>query len=344
MRNSAIARLVITGAALALVIGVRPATAQTSLTMSSWVPATHSVTKSLAAWAQDVEKASSGRVRITVLPKAPMAPTGTLDGVISGLVDISFISHGYTPGRFVITKAAEMPFLGDNAEVTSVAYHRVHERTLAAGGEHKGLRVLAMFTHGPGTIATTKKAVTSLADAANMKIRVGGGLMHEIANAMGVNALLKPAPELYELLSGNVVDGTLGPAEMIISFKLEKVLKHMTRLPGGLYNTSFAVLISDERFNKLSKQDQDAMLSLSGERLARRIGADWDRSEKLADEAMRTNNIQVVMASPAFIKEIRERIDPLEQKWIKEATGKGVEPAKALAELRDEIKKVAAGK
>ena len=159
-----------------------------------------------------------------------------------------------------------------------------------------------------------------------------------------VNALLKPAPELYELLSGNVVDGTLGPAEMIISFKLEKVLKHMTRLPGGLYNTSFAVLISDERFNKLSKQDQDAMLSLTGERLARRIGADWDKSEKLADEVMRTNNIQVVTASPAFIKEIRERIDPLEQKWIKEATGKGVEPAKALAELREEIKKVAAGK
>lgn len=320
-----------------------PVSAQTNLTLSSWVPPTHSVTKTLAAWAQDVEKASNGRIRITVLPKAPMAPTGTLDGVSSGLVDISFISHGYTPGRFVLTKVAEMPFLGDSTEVTSVAYNRVHERTVAKGGEHKGLKVLAMFTHGPGTVANTKKPISGIADATGMKIRVGGGLMHEVANALGFNALLKPAPELYELLTGNVVDGTFGPQEMVVSFKLERVLKYMTKVPGGLYNTSFAVIISEERFAKIPKQDQDAILSLSGERLARRIGSDWDKSENLAVEAMRANNIQVIQAGPALVKEIQDRTAPLEQAWIKEASGKGVDPAKALAELREEIKKVSAG-
>jgi TRAP-type transport system periplasmic protein len=336
----------LTGKAVAIAIALlaaAPVLAQTSLTMSSWVPPSHSVTKTLTAWAQDVQKTTSGRVKIAVLPKAPMVPTGTLDGIASGLVDISFVSHGYTPGRFVLTKVAEMPFLGDSTEITSVAYNRIHERIVAKGGEHKGLKVLAVFTHGPGTLANTKKPINSLADAAGMKIRVGGGLMHEVANAMGVNALLKPAPELYELLTGNVVDGTFGPQEMIISFKLEKVLKYMTKVPGGLYNTSFAVLISEERFNKIPKQDQDALLQLSGERLARRIGSDWDKSENLAVEAMRANNIQVVNASPALVKEIRDRTSPLEQAWIKEASGKGVDPAQALAALRDEIKKVAAG-
>lgn len=321
-----------------------PAAAQTDLTMSSWVPPTHSVTRSLAAWAQDVGKASNGRIKITMLPKAPMAPTGTLDGVASGLVDISFISHGYTPGRFVLTKAAEMPFLGDNAEITSVAYNRVHERTLSKGGEYKGLKVLAVFTHGPGTVANTKRPITSLADAAGMKIRVGGGLMHEVANTMGVNALLKPAPELYELLTSNVVDGTFGPQEMVISFKLEKVLKYMTKVPGGLYNASFSVLISEERFAKIPKSEQDVLLALSGERLSRRIGSDWDKVERAAEEAMRANNIQVVYASPALVDEIRQRTAPLEQAWIRDAAGKGVDPAKALAELREEIKRVAAGK
>jgi TRAP-type C4-dicarboxylate transport system substrate-binding protein len=327
-----------------LALAAAPAAAQTNLTMSSWVPPTHSVTRSLAAWAQDVEKSSNGRVKITMLPKAPMAPTGTLDGVASGLVDVSFVSHGYTPGRFVLTKAAEMPFLGDTTEVTSVAYNRVHERILSRGGEHKGLKVLAMFTHGPGTVANTKKPITSLADASGMKIRVGGGLMHEVANTMGVNALLKPAPELYELLTSNVVDGTFGPQEMVVSFKLEKVLKYMTKVPGGLYNTSFAVLISEERFAKIPKADQDALLALCGETLSRRIGSDWDKSERAAEEAMRVNNIQVVRASPALVNEIRERTAPLEQQWVKDASGKGVDPAKALAELREEIKKVAAGK
>ena len=169
---------------------------QTNLTLSSWVPPTHSVTKTLAAWGQDIEKASNGRLSVTMLPKAPMNPLGTLDGVATGLVDISFVSHGYTPGRFVLTKAAEMPFLGDSAEVNSVAYHRVYERTLAKSGEHKGLRVLAVFNHGPGLLSNTKKPVNSIADAAGMKVRVGGGLMQEIADAMGVNALLKACPNL----------------------------------------------------------------------------------------------------------------------------------------------------
>lgn len=321
-----------------------PAAAQTNLTMSSWVPPTHSVTKTLAAWGQDVEKATKGRVRITMLPKAASAPTGTLDAVSGGLVDISFISHGYTPGRFVVTKIAELPFLGDSAEITSVAYNRVQERSLAKAGEHKGLKVLAVFTHGPGTMANIKKPIKSLADVAGMKFRVGGGMMQDVANAMGVNSLLKPAPELYELLSSGVIDGTYGPSEMVISFKLEKVLKYMTQVPGGLYNTSFAVIISADRFGKIPKQDQDAMLSLSGERLARRLGSDWDKVEKASADVMKANHIQVDRAGPALIKEIRDKTSGLEQEWVKQASAKGIDAAKSLADLRAEIKKLSGGK
>ena len=48
------------------------ASAQTTLTMSSWVPPTHSLTRDvLSVWAQNVEKATSGRVKFTMLPKHP---------------------------------------------------------------------------------------------------------------------------------------------------------------------------------------------------------------------------------------------------------------------------------
>ena len=43
----------------------------TTLTMSSWVPPSHLVTKDvLAVWAQNVEKATNGRVKFQMLPKA----------------------------------------------------------------------------------------------------------------------------------------------------------------------------------------------------------------------------------------------------------------------------------
>lgn len=49
MSHSGIARWVMISAAAAVLIGTGPVAAQTSLTLSSWVPATHSVTKTLVA-------------------------------------------------------------------------------------------------------------------------------------------------------------------------------------------------------------------------------------------------------------------------------------------------------
>ncbi|MBP7661659.1 MAG: ABC transporter substrate-binding protein, partial [Burkholderiaceae bacterium] len=49
------------------------ATAQTVLTMSSWVPPSHSLTVTLAAWGAEIEKATNGRVKFQMLPKAPAA-------------------------------------------------------------------------------------------------------------------------------------------------------------------------------------------------------------------------------------------------------------------------------
>ena len=65
-----------------------------------------------------------------------------------GSADLSFITHGYTPGRFALTDVAEFPFLGDTSEVTSVAYQRIHDKYLAKHDEHKGIHLLGVFTHG----------------------------------------------------------------------------------------------------------------------------------------------------------------------------------------------------
>ena len=70
----------------------------TTLTMSSWVPPSHLITKDvLAVWAQNVEKATNGRVKFQMLPKAPAAAPGTFDAVRDGLVDVSYVTASYTP-------------------------------------------------------------------------------------------------------------------------------------------------------------------------------------------------------------------------------------------------------
>src|SRR5215470_19222693 len=89
--------------ALALVDSPRPAAAQTTLTMSSWVSPSHLLTKDvLAVWGQQVEKATNGRVKLHMLPKHPSAPPGTFDAVRDDLVDVSYVTASYTPARHVL--------------------------------------------------------------------------------------------------------------------------------------------------------------------------------------------------------------------------------------------------
>lgn len=117
---------------------------------STWMPQTHEISRTMMDWAKEVERATDGRVTFQLLPKPASTPPGSFDAVRNGVADLSFTVHGYTPGRFVLTQVAELPFLGDSAEAVSVAYQKIYEKHFAHLGEHQGVKVLAVFTHGPG--------------------------------------------------------------------------------------------------------------------------------------------------------------------------------------------------
>ena len=129
----------------------QPALAQTTLTMSSWVSPQHHLTANvLQGWATEVEKATSGRVKFTMLPKHPSAPPGTFDAVRDGLVDLSFVTASYTPARHILPLMPELPGSGETALINSVAYSRIHWKYFQKVGEYKGVKLLGVFTHGPG--------------------------------------------------------------------------------------------------------------------------------------------------------------------------------------------------
>ena len=102
------------GAALAAPLAAHAQ--KVELTVSSWLPPTHAVVADfLVPWGQEIEKATEGRVTLRLLPKPVTNPAGHFDAVRDGLVDISFVSHAYYPGRFQLTKFAVMPFSGNTA-------------------------------------------------------------------------------------------------------------------------------------------------------------------------------------------------------------------------------------
>jgi TRAP-type C4-dicarboxylate transport system substrate-binding protein len=333
IRHLALAAAV--GSALAV-----PAQAQTPLTFSSWVGPTHHLTLWQQNWAADVEKATGGRVKFQSLPKAPAAPPGTFDAVKDGLVDLSFVTASYTPARHILPLMPELPGNGDTAVANSIAYSRMHWKHFHKVGEYNGVKLLAVWTHGPGQMFT-KKPIKTLADFKGLKIRSGGGGSELVVTALGGSPFFKPAGESYEMLKSGVADGIFFPLESIASFKLETVLGQATLFPGGIYSSAFGFFMNQDKWNKLAKQDQDIIDKFSYEYAARSNGRSWDEADRKGMEAIRKSDIKIVNADANLIKEVQALSAPIVDDWIKQANAKGVNAKAILEEFRAEVKKLA---
>jgi TRAP-type C4-dicarboxylate transport system substrate-binding protein len=328
-------------AAAAALLAAGVASAQTVLTVSSWLPPTHSLSETQKEWCGLLEQKTAGKVKCNILPRGVAAPPGTFDAVRNGLADLSYTVQGYTPGRFVLTQMAEVPFLGDQSEPVSVAFQRMYDKHPAFAAEHQGVKVLAVFTHGPGIVFNTKRPISKIDDLSGLKFRVGGGMVNEIAKTLGVNVTLKPAPESYELLSTGVMDGTLFPAESVESFKIDKIVKHATAFPGGLYNTAFVFMMNPATYDKLPPEGRKAVDELSGEVAARMFGRSWDKVDRRGLAFMQAAGVQFTKADPAFVKAVKDRTAVVEDNWAKAAEAKGLKDAKkVLADFRAEIAKL----
>jgi TRAP-type C4-dicarboxylate transport system substrate-binding protein len=336
IRRSGFAALA--GLALAL-----PVHADVTLTYSSWVPPTHHLTIWQQNWTKEVEKATGGRVKFQGLPKAPAAPPGTFDAVRDGLVDLSYVTASYTPARHILPLMAELPGAGETAEINSVAFSRIHWKYFQKVNEYKGVKLLAVWTHGPGQMFT-KKPIKSLDDFKGQKIRTGGGIAEAVANALGASAFVKPAPESYELLNSGVADGVFFPFESIVSFKLDKVIGQATVFPGGLYSSAFGFFMNEDKWNSIPKQDQAIIEKYSYEYAARSNGQSWDHADQVGLAALKAAGANIVNATPAMQAEAKKKSGPIIEDWIKKASVKLPNARQVLAEFHAELKKVAAGK
>lgn len=324
----------------ALGLAAQASLAQTTLTLSTWLPANHPVPQTIVKWAQDLEAASSGRIKTQLLPKPVTAPPGTYNAVRDGLADVSFTVIGYTPGRFALSEFADLPFTSGSAEQGSVAFQRVATKYKPIMDEFREVKVLGLFTHGPGVIFNTQKPVTAFGDLKGLKFRVGGGMVNEVAKLLDVNATLKPAGDSYELLSTGVMDGTWLPWEGIATFKLDKIVKHATTFPGGLYNSGFIAIMNRKAYDALTSADKAVVDRMAGENLSRLLGRAFDRRDTEGKALGQASGIKITAAPPEMVKAVNAELGALEKRWIETARGKGIaNPQAVLADFRAEAAK-----
>ena len=115
-------------------------------------------------------------------------------------------------------------------------------------------------------------------------------------------------------------------------------------MPGGLYAASFAVIMNEDKFNLMSKSEQDALMSVAGEEMSAHFGRVWDRSDKFSHNALTKSGNTISPVSAAVHSALKERLADLDGEWIKGAKAEGLSnAAQVLAELREEVQKIKKG-
>ncbi len=325
------------GILLALSATAGNAFAQKKLRMANWLPPFHHMTTSLAARAEEVKKASGGTLVIDVLKTGLGKPPSQYDLAKNGVVDLSYHVAGYTTGRFTAFRMMEMPFLAPNAEVGSAALWDWYTRNGLDKKEMNDVKLIAAFVHGPGVVHS-KNAVKTLEDMNGLKIRVGGGGV-EMAKALGAVPVPMSATKAHESLQKGTVTATLFPWESVKGFKLSGLDKYHLEIQGGLYTTSFALVMSPKTWKGLSAKDKAALEKAGGLNGSRFLGKPWDMADVAGRKVAADAGNIISTINPSELKRWAGKISFMEKVWISRVNKKGLDGQKLMADLKATIKK-----
>lgn len=323
---------------MAIGAGTAAAAADYTLTVSSWAPPTHGINAKLwPTLIQMIEDATDGRVTAQIKYRLG-PPPAQMDLVQDGAADLSWIFHGYQAGRFTATKLIELPGYDGNAEAASVAYWRVHEAHLAAADEHKGVKLVALMTHGPAHLHSARK-VTTLAEVEGMKLRVPGGVGGDAGAALGATGIKVPAPKVYETLASNAADGVVMPFEARKGFKLTEVAQNVYEIPGGLYRGSFAIIMNQETFDGLPDDVRKALdEQVFGEPASRMAGTVWDAIDVAGREVtMNTPDNSINPASATDVEAWEAIAENIRASVLAEIAAKGIDAGAAHEMVKTEM-------
>ena len=329
------------GSAALAITTASSAFAADTITISNWLPPSHPVVTGMFSQLGEMISEASGGEVTTEIKNGLASPPAQMDLILDGAADVALLFHGYTPGRFVSTKIAEIPGYEGNAEASSVAHWRVHDAMLKQLDEHKGVKVIALTTHGAGQIHSTKP-INAMADLNGLKTRLGGGVATDVGAELGLVGIQVPAPKVYETLDSGAADAVAMPLEGRIGFKLTEVAEHLYEMPNGFYRGSFSLIMSQEKFDSLPAELQAKLdADVFGETASRMMGAVWDAADAAGRQAtLDTEGNTLVVASEEDQAAFAAIAAKVQAKIIAELTEAGVDGQAAYEMM---VKEMAAG-
>lgn len=327
----------ISAAAAATICMAATSALSLELRYNRWLPSTHHVdVRVLKPYFDKIAEVTDGRVTVEFTNSSLGGIQRQYELAATGIADITFFSESLTPGQFPLAEIVEMPALGEDNEAVAAAYWRTYEKFFQEKNPYEDTHLLGLATLPPYHIYNAKRDVASVEDLEGLKLRASGVIANEKVSSLGATVVPAQITQFLELVSKGVIDGAYFTDDGVYAFGFLKSIDYKTHFEKGLGGFSIAVAMNRAKWEQISPEDQAAIDAISGEELAKAIGASYNQSVKDAQKAMEEAGIKVTVADEVFMSAVSERLAPIEQTWVERADAEGVDGAAALEFLRNE--------
>jgi TRAP-type C4-dicarboxylate transport system substrate-binding protein len=306
---------------------VARADAAIKLTYANFPPAATFPCVQMEHWAKEVEKRTSGKVKVQTFPGGTLLPAkNILDGVISGLADIGNFAMSYQPGRFPVSEAIDLPLGFTSAKVASLTLYDLIEKHQPK--EFEKVKILTLFTCPP-TNFMTKTPVRSLADLKGLELRVAG-TSAEVVRRLGGIPVAMPQSETPEAIQKGVVKGMVSSLEILQDFKFAAYTPNVT--VANLPVVTFAVVMNREKWNSLPPDVKKVIDDMRREQAAWTGNyVDAHVTEALA-WSRKNYNLQVFNLPTADGETVRTLLKPMVDEYVKRVSALGLPAGEIVAD------------
>ena len=295
----------------------------------------------LIPWANDIEAATNGRVKIIHHAGGSLlGAADAYDGLVSGICDIAQVATEEYPGRFPRNGIHVLPFMYPNTEIAGIVSHEIVNK-YCAGTELKEVKVLITAPlHQMHYLGN--EPVEKLEDFVGLKIRSPGKVQATTIKAFGGTPVEISTGDLFSALDRGMVDGTFFTWSGALAFGLKDATKYRTEC--GVSLECFLVAMNKQTFAKLPADIQKIFNENSTPQISRKYAAAHMELEKGGKGAIigsdkKAGNPPIYVLPPEELARWKKAAQPVWDEWILEMRSEGINGNAMIDDIVSFIKK-----
>jgi TRAP-type C4-dicarboxylate transport system substrate-binding protein len=295
------------------------AVAQTRWDLPTAYPATNFHTENIQQFASDVDKATGGKLKITVHANASLFKAPEIKRAVQG-------AQAQAGEILLVNFENEDPFYGlDGVPFLATSYadslklYKASRRTLEDKLAKQGIRLLYAVPWPPQGIYA-KRTIGSVADMKGLKWRAYSPATAKIAELVGAQPVTVQAAEVSQALATGVIDSMMTSGATGFDSKTYEHVKNFYDTQAWLPKN--AVLVNQKAFDALDKPTQAALLKAAADAETR----GWKLSQEKTVwylEQLKGKGMSILAPSEQLTADLRKVGNFMLAEWLRKAGDDG---------------------